>query len=201
MVARLFERYATGKYSLKQIAAMARADGLVYRKSGNPIPTATVHKILRNRTYSGDFDYKGVVYHGTYEALVTPELWEEVQAVLDGRRAKRPKKRTHDFAFSGLVTCGHCGCAMVGEIKKGRYVYYHCTGHKGKCPERYTREEVLEEAFAGLLKGLAFSSEVLAWVTRALRESHGEERMFHDEAIVKLQREHRRPRTGLTQCT
>jgi hypothetical protein len=29
-------------------------------------------------------------------------------------------------AFSGLITCGHCGCAMVDEIKKGRYVYYHC---------------------------------------------------------------------------
>jgi hypothetical protein len=23
---------------------------------------------------------------------------------------------------------------MVGEIKKGRCVYYHCTGFKGKCP-------------------------------------------------------------------
>jgi recombinase-like zinc beta ribbon protein len=45
----------------------------------------------------------------------------------------------------------------VGEIKKGRYAYYHCTGYKctgykGKCPEPYTREEVLEKAFAGLLK-------------------------------------------------
>jgi len=37
----------------------------------------------------------------------------------------------------------------VGEIKKGRYVYYHCTGYKRKCPEPYTREEVLAERFAG----------------------------------------------------
>jgi len=28
----------------------------------------------------------------------------------------------HDFAFSGLVRCGHCGCTLVAEIKKGRYV-------------------------------------------------------------------------------
>ena len=33
---------------------------------------------------------------------------------------------------------------MVGEIKKGRYVYYHCTGYKGNCHEPYVREEVLE---------------------------------------------------------
>jgi len=34
------------------------------------------------------------------------------------------------------VHCGRCGCALVGEKKKGKYVYYHCTGNKGKCPER-----------------------------------------------------------------
>jgi hypothetical protein len=124
----------------------------VYRKSGDSVPTSTVHRILRKQ-YSGDFDYNGVLYHGTYEPLITPELWQQVQDVLDGRHAKRPKKRTHDFAFAGLITCGHCGCAMVGEIKKGRYVYYHCTGYKGKCPEPYTREEVLEKNFTAVLKG------------------------------------------------
>ena len=82
---------------------------------------------------------------------------------------------------------------MVGEIKKGRYIYYHCTGLKGKCPEPYTREELLEERFTALLKGIAFSDETLAWVRQALRESHRDERQFHDDAIAKLQREHRRP--------
>ncbi|MGC9950217.1 MAG: hypothetical protein ABSF64_27955, partial [Bryobacteraceae bacterium] len=30
------------------------------------------------------------------------------------------------------MDCGHCGCSLVGEIKKKRYVYYHCTGYRGK---------------------------------------------------------------------
>ncbi len=119
------------------------------------MPTSTVHKIFRNRIYSGDFDFDGTMYHGTYEPVVSRELWEQVQAVLDGRGAKKTRKVKEQFAFSGLITCGHCGCAMVGEIKKGRYIYYHCTGFKGKCPEPYTREEVLEERFTGLLKGIA----------------------------------------------
>lgn len=85
-----------------------------------------------------------MTYPGKYEGIVSKELWQEVQDVLDGRHLKRPKKRTHDFPSSGLITCGHCGCTMVGEIKKGRYVYYHCTGYKGKRPEPYTRQEVLE---------------------------------------------------------
>src|SRR6516164_3359258 len=52
-VRRLFEQYATGTYSLKDIARLARADGLVYRKSKGTVPTSTVHKILRKRAYSG----------------------------------------------------------------------------------------------------------------------------------------------------
>lgn len=120
------------------------------------------------------------MYHGGYEPIVSRELWEQVQAILDGRGAKKTRKVKEQFAFGGLITCGHCGCAMVGEIKKGKYVYYHCTGFKGKCPEPYTREEVLEEMFTALLKGIAFSDETLAWVRHALRESHGDERQFHD---------------------
>jgi len=34
-------------------------------------------------------------------------------------------------------------------MKKGRYVYYHCTGYRGKRPEPCTSEETLEDRFAG----------------------------------------------------
>ena len=192
VITRMFEQYATGKYSLKQMAKMARADGLAYRKSGDMVPTSTVHKILRNRIYSGDFDFDGTTYHGNYETIVSRELWEQVQVILDGRGTKKTRKMKEQFAFSGLITCGHCGCAMVGEIKKGRYIYYHCTGFKGKCPEPYTREEILEEKFTQLLEGISFSEDTLDWIRQALQESHRDERQFHDEAIAKLQREHRR---------
>jgi site-specific DNA recombinase len=124
--------------------------------------------------------------------LITRELWERAQAVLDHRHDKRHRKVKHEFAFSGLIACGHCGCAPDGEIEKGRYIYYHCSGHKGKCPEPYTREEVLSERFAELLKGRAFDEEILGWVKAALLQSHGDEKRFHEEAIGRLRTEHNR---------
>ena len=189
----LYEQYSTGKYSLKDVVSIARANGFTYRKSGDPVPISTIHKILRNRIYSGDFDFGGITYHGTYESIVSRELWEQVQIVLDGRGSKKTQGiRVKDqFAFRGLINCGHCGCALVGEIKKGRYIYYHCTGYKGKCPERYTREEVLEKKFMELLKGISFSDEVLTWVTQALRMSHSDQKKFHDDAVIRLRREHK----------
>jgi site-specific DNA recombinase len=192
IVTRMFEWYATGNYSLREITLMAKEEGMVFRKSKDPVPLATVHKILRNRIYSGDFDWDGETYHGTHTPLVTRELWDRVQEVMDRRFAKRPHNFKYDFAFSGLIECGHCGCSLVGEIKKGRYVYYHCSGNKGKCPEPYTREEDFEERFAELLKGLSLDGEILDWVTEALRQSHGDEKKYHDEATTRLQAEYKR---------
>ncbi len=192
IVTRIFEWYATGNYSVKEVTKMARAEGMVFRKSKDPVPQATIHKILRNLIYTGDFDWNGETYRGLHVPLVTRDLWERVQEILDLRFAKRHRKAKHDFAFSRLIACGHCGCSLVAEIKKGRYVYYHCTGYKGKCPEPYTREEVLEERFAGLLKGLVLDDEVMGWVTDALRQSHGDAKRDHDEAIARLQAEYTR---------
>ena len=55
---------------------------------------------------------------------------------------------------------------MVAELKKGRYVYYHCTGHRGKCPEPYTRQEALIDEFAGVLGELVVPREVLDWLAQ-----------------------------------
>ena len=148
--------------------------------------------MLRNRMYTGEFDWQGQRYQGRYQPLVSRDLWERVQGVLEGRRVKKRRRTKHEFAFAGLIECGHYGCAVVGEIKKQRYVYYHCTGHKGKCGEPYVRQEVLEEQFAALLGKLSFDAEVLEWVRDALKSSHAEEQQEHEAAIDRLQAEHDR---------
>jgi site-specific DNA recombinase len=192
IISRLFEWYASGTLSLKEAAQKAKAAGLVYRKSGGPVPVSTVHATLRNRLYSGEFEWNGRVYQGKHQPLVTRDLWERVQGVLDGRHTKKHRRVKHDFAFSGLIACGHCGCSIVGEIKKQRYVYYHCTGYKGRCGEPYVREEVLEAQFTELLGRLRFDDEVLGWVREALQASHADQRREHQEAIARLQAEYKR---------
>lgn len=182
----IFEWYDTDNYSIEQITQKAADEGLVSR-NGKLVSKSNIHNILRKRIYTGDFDWNGKTYRGSHQPLISSELYERVQAKLDGRFEGREKKANREFAFSGLVKCGHCGCALVGELKKGRYIYYHCTGRRGKCDEPYTREEVLEEQFAGYLKKLVFDDDVLEWVTQALRQSRENEKQFHDEAVARLQ--------------
>jgi site-specific DNA recombinase len=90
MIAKLFEWYARGDISLKEAARKAHAAGLAYPKSGAKVPVSTVHTILRNRLYTGWFEWNGKLIQGKHEALVPVELWERVQGVLDGRFARRP---------------------------------------------------------------------------------------------------------------
>jgi site-specific DNA recombinase len=88
---------------------------------------------------------------------------------------------------------------VVGEIKKERYVDYHCTGYADKCRadpasrrRKYMREEVLERQFADMLGWLKFDDEVLEWVRDALHASHADERREHEEAIRRDQAEYKR---------
>jgi site-specific DNA recombinase len=192
LVTRLYELYSDGSRSLKELAAVASVERLGRQNGNKPMATATVHKILRSLVYTGDFEWNGRVYRGIHAPLVTKDLWERVQAALDGRCGARSKKASRNFPFSGLITCGHCGCALVGEIKKGTYVYYHCTAYKGKCPEPYTRQEVLEAEFSRLLRSIVIDAEVIGWVSEALRRSHTDEKRYHCEAVTRLRTEYTR---------
>ncbi len=99
-------------------------------------------------------------------------MFEHVQGIIDGRNTRKAGRASaNEFAFSGLVGCGHCGCAMVGEIKKGRYVYYHCTGYKGKCPEPYAREEALSQHFSTALRRLHIGDHVFAWLSKGFMKA------------------------------
>jgi site-specific DNA recombinase len=190
LVRRMFEWYATGNYSLHQVVQMVKDSGLNFGRCHNL--AATAHAIFCNRIYYGEFKWNGKIYQGVHAPLIPRELWQRVQEMMRRRGTRKPRRVRHVFAFSGLLTCGHCGCALVGEIKKGRYIYYHCTGYKGKCPERYVREEVLEARFTKVLRDLRFDADVLGWVTEALRESHVDERQFHEAAVAKLRAEYDR---------
>lgn len=189
IVTGLFERCSTGLYSLRELRDSACAAGLRYRRSGKPVGVSTIHYILRNRIYSGQFEWNGELCDGSHTPLVSPETWETVQSVLDSRSRSNVRADYHDFTFTGLITCGHCGCAMTAEIKKGRYIYYHCTGHRQKCDEPYVRQEVIEEQFAASLRRLHVDSDIFDLIRRALMESHNDEKREREQTGARLRNE------------
>jgi site-specific DNA recombinase len=192
VIASLFNWYADGTLSLREVAEKARKAGLASRVTGGVVPVSKVHHILRNPIYTGEVHWKGQCYRGRHRPLITRDLFDRVQGILDRRNATKLRRGPRDFAFSGLLNCGHCGCALVGEIKKARYIYYRCTGYKGKCNEPYAREELVEAKFSELLSRLHFAEHIHKWIVDGLHQSHCDERKEHDEAVKRLQTEYDR---------
>ena len=185
VIRQIFEWFETGEYTLKTIAEKIRNEGLPF--GTRQVNVSSLHVVLRNRIYCGEFEWKGTMYQGTYEALVTKDTWERVQDRLAARHESRHRKMVHDFAYSGLVRCGHCGCYLVGELKKGRYVYHHCTGNKGKCDEPYTREEAMHQQFTAILKTLAIPETVLKWLDNELTYSTEQDERIKQRTIKSWQ--------------
>ena len=183
IITRLFERFANDDVSIK---ILAREFTTIRGRRFFP---AQIHQALRKRIYTGNFDFDGITYHGTYTPLVSREIWERVQAILDGRTSSQSRQSKRQFTLSGLVRCGHCGCLMVGELKKGRYVYYHCTEGRGRCDDPYVREERLVGEMARAVQELVIAPDTLGWLQRVAVESDKNETGAREQAVRQLKAE------------
>lgn len=142
LVKKLYALCAEGRYTLDELKKLATASGLVSKRYKRPIVTSNIHRILTNAFYYGVFFYKGELFQGAHEPIITKELYDKVQDVLKVK--SRPKlHKNRYFAFRGLVRCGECGCVLTAERQKG-HAYYHCTKRKGDCSQKgFIREEKL----------------------------------------------------------
>jgi len=89
LVAQCFTLFATKQYSLGAIAKWAHSAGLRFRNNGRTVGPRAVRAILQNRIYSGDLEWEGTLYAGKHEPLISREVWNQVQSILNAR--KRPR--------------------------------------------------------------------------------------------------------------
>ena len=189
-VLRAYSLYSKGDISLKSLSEKLYDEGLFYKRNNPKIYTSQLEKILKNPFYLGNFMFNGVLYSGNHEPLISMDIYEKVQNAF--KKDSKPTQSTkHSFMFTGMLKCPVCGSAIVGEIKKGKYIYYHCTNRKtGTCTNtKHVREEVIERQLREAIKAVSITKEHKEAIVTALKESHVDERKFHEEQIQKLQRE------------
>jgi site-specific DNA recombinase len=168
MLQHLFRLAATGNYSLKRLAKIGRDLGLRGRY-GRPIQKSALARMLQHTAYTGEFTWGGITYLGKYEPLIARDLFDEVQFALGFRR--KPKTRAHEFTFAGLLRCANCDGTLSGDLKKGKYTYYFCTG----CTKRtYYPERTFEEQTITLLDSLRVEHAVSDWLLGQLARWYDE---------------------------
>ena len=190
MISKIFEWCATGQYSLDGLARKVYGEGFSYKNTGKPVPKKTMRDILRNPFYNGVMRWGGKTYQGAHEPIVSTELWKRTQDVFEERSTRNLRRGRYEFLFSQLLTCANCGCAIVGEMKKGKYIYYHCANYKRRCREggklTFVREDALKQQFVEMFGQLCFDDKIFKLIRQALQESHADEQREHDEAVAAI---------------
>jgi len=162
IVKKIFQEFAEGKHSLVTARERLSFFGILSRNNKTMIGNSSMYRILTNPIYTGIIQCKGELFEGKFEPLISQATFEAVQARLKVSSRPRKSKHKHDFALTGLFTCGECGCAITAQFAKGNggtYRYYRCTKKKVKCSQGYLREDVMQNEVRDLLQKVAIPVE------------------------------------------
>ena len=148
-------------------------DGTV--KEGRAFNRMSLHYLLTNVLYIGKVKYEDEIYDGEHEAIVDERLFAEVQDILkaQGRtRGIHGGNSQPEALLKSLLTCGHCGKAMIHSVTRKRdgtrYRYYVCTTSQKEgvavCPTSTIPAAELEEFVVARIKQIAKHPAMMAEV-------------------------------------
>ncbi|MBR4625446.1 MAG: recombinase family protein [Alphaproteobacteria bacterium] len=197
LVKKMFEEYATGLYSLKDMVVWARTHNLKSRRANTTLCRAAIHAILQNPFYCGTMLVKGNYIKHIYTPLIDEDLFNTVQERLSGKATIHTKTEygSMDFALRGLFRCGKCGCTMTPELhtkKSGKqYSYLKCSHTHGNCDQKPINENLVFQQIEEVLVGsFNFSEKALSALKASVREyiqnENGFNRMHKQELQKRL---------------
>jgi site-specific DNA recombinase len=186
-IVRMFELYASGTKSFRDISKLLYAEGL-RTPAGGKIFQSVIHRVIVNPFYYGLMLREGRLYQGNHTPLISKELFDRAQAVLNG--ASRPKRKSLFFPLRGPMRCKECNCMLTASLKKG-FRYYYCTNGKGGCSQAasYMREEYIAEKIADELATLRFDEELIEIMYQAAKERTGMDGARNAETLQNLKNE------------
>lgn len=159
-IKKMFEYVIKSDLSGRQVNEYLSDEGF-RSNSGKPLALSATYRVFKETFYYGEFEYpkgSGNWYKGSHMPLITKEDFIEANKKL--QTTPKGKWGRKDFYFSRLFKCGSCGSGISGEERINRhgklYVYYKCNkyGGKGRCREKYIREEKLIESISKLVDKL-----------------------------------------------
>lgn len=210
LLRQMWELMLTGAYSPRRIWEIAtRQWGLrtLRRKriGGSPLTLSAVYRILTNPFYAGIMQWEGKTFPGKHPLMVTLDEFELVQELL-GRPGPQ-RRKTREFAFTGMIRCGECGFSVTAEEKTNRhgtkYAYYHCSKRRldYRCRQPYVSLVGLEEQILLFLEEIAVPDPLHRWANVRLERAESEraaDRADHRRSLEQTQASLRQQFDNLT---
>jgi DNA invertase Pin-like site-specific DNA recombinase len=159
-------------------------------KKGNELTLDTFVKMLKNPVYIGKMATKYGVVKGLHTGLIAPEVFEDVQAVLDGRRkrATHYQRNREGLPFRRFLHCP-CGAPLTGGFSRSHtgklYSYYWCI--KCHAVKSVPTAEV-DQQFLAMLDRIRVSEAFTSEFTHVVREKWSEFADDNSEIAPRLVR-------------
>ncbi len=184
LVVQMFEMYAENKASLKMMAQWARENSVMRHNSTRPLTKSQIERILKNPFYTGKFKWNGILYDGIHAPIISKDLFSATQKAFKAHN--KPQYQKKQFAFSNMMLCSVCGCKVTSQIKKGKYVYYHCTGMRGSDHRQYLPESHIESELKRYLGPISLSKDEVSKIQDKMRESHARDQKNKSREQARL---------------
>jgi site-specific DNA recombinase len=183
-VKQAFELYATGEYTMQGLCDELTVRGLSTRPGkfpAGPVSDSKMCRMLRDPYYLGLIDFKGEVYPGRHEPLISQELFDAVQEVLKIRQPGDERRRVNHHFLKGSLWCGACheegrDSRMLIQRTVGRrggvYFYFFCRARQDHvCAAPHVRVEDIETAVERHYRTVRFAPELLEVLRESIRET------------------------------
>ena len=188
IVKKLWDMLLNERYSIDILYNTAIELGLKTDRD-NMIRRSSFYNLFRNPFYYGSFIWKGELYVGKHEAMISKEEFELAQSIIDSHI--KPMKRSHKFAYTNLIHCGECGASITAEKKvklqkngnEHIYTYYRCTKRvRRDCTQKPVTEQELERQALSILDRIEIPSSFHSWAIKQLKKEH--EREQEDRNLI-----------------
>ena len=198
-----FELYATGDWSLADLSDELYDRGLRTRPRSGPEQQVGISKLsdmLRDRYYIGIVTLKGEEYQGRHEPLVSLELFDRVQEIIDTRATALERRRVHHHYLKGSLFCGACNAGgitqrMIIQHTVNRYgtpyTYFFCRGRQnGTCDTPHIHvghlEQAVEDHYATIRFTPTFIAEVRAHLARTIEDEQASAKLLREQLTAEL---------------
>ena len=186
------EGFACGKFETQlDVLHFLRSKGFDHWKTGRGAYLGQVKLLLTREVYAGYIYYpKWNVTRrkGQHQALVSSEVFQQVQDRLADKRKNPQRKDIHkDFPLRGFVLCAECKQPMTAAWTQGRtqkYPYYRCRVKGCAMHNKNISKDVIETRFEDLLGQIKPRENILE-VVRIELLAMSYQRKFDIEAIRK----------------
>jgi site-specific DNA recombinase len=188
----VFERFLQVGSATKLVQELNAAGH--HTKRGKPFDKGILYKLLKNRTYVGQVQHKGIVYPGQHEAIIDRGTWDKVHAILTEnahRRASRTRAAIPALLKGLIFGPDDRAMAPSHTRRRGRLYRFYRTATSLKrchdaCPIRAVPAGEVEAAVVNQIRALVRAPEVVVRVWRAAQRD--DETINEREVVEALQR-------------